>query len=541
MWRFVGDSLNQKKRSMQLSAETAATIRADLSQFPGPCLPSIAALCRRYDVSRSTMIDAVHLLRDEGVLRFHRGQAMRISGRTRPQVPARVPAARALARELRQEIERGEHAVGEPLPKVAYVSRARSCSNHTVRKAYEILTHEGLVSRQGKVWLVGTEKLRGLCHRSAPPVVLLVQPRERTWASLGTSERTAAFCRTFSTELARAGVELVPALTEPGPAGTPMVAGLDAIADLRTRLGTRLCGVLVAGSRDEIPGLDSLVRVLSDSGTRLVWFDRYDEKPLSMSRSRCVRCHFSEVNALATALDALDTQGHRVVGYAYPYVHRQWEYHRGQRLARHASDRGVQVVVSPPIEHLAAEMDAPWFVDALRRLYAMAGPLTRTFDHVLERLPALQPMMEPRVRVPADGDPARRLAAVMRFLATGGTTHAVDILGRDHTSLAYLTPMFLHLLRAADLSAVIAPADTYATTYYRWLSSAVLPDGRSLFLMSFDNSWDTHPMPISSVDFGFGRLGYAAAHLLLGTVAVRLDGPGRLAASPYAVLRGRNV
>ncbi len=46
---------------------------------------------------------------------------------------------------------------------------------------------------------------------------------------------------------------------------------------------------------------------------------------------------------------------------------------------------------------------------------------------------------------------------------------------------------------------------------------------RDISLISVDNSYDFHPWPMSSIDLGYDYLGYAAVHVFVGDVSVRVN------------------
>jgi DNA-binding LacI/PurR family transcriptional regulator len=57
-------------------------------------------------------------------------------------------------------------------------------------------------------------------------------------------------------------------------------------------------------------------------------------------------------------------------------------------------------------------------------------------------------------------------------------------------------------------------------------------------LISFDNSASITPLPVSTVDFGFGNLGYSAFHLIYGDVTIHRDRAGNVAGRPVVIHRG---
>jgi DNA-binding LacI/PurR family transcriptional regulator len=84
------------------------------------------------------------------------------------------------------------------------------------------------------------------------------------------------------------------------------------------------------------------------------------------------------------------------------------------------------------------------------------------------------------------------------------------------------------LVFAESVDAVIALSDTRARAVMEWFSlvEPMVP-GSHPAVVSFDNVREQqYPFSISSVDFGFDRLGYVAAHIIIGDTYAKV-GPNR--------------
>jgi len=91
------------------------------------------------------------------------------------------------------------------------------------------------------------------------------------------------------------------------------------------------------------------------------------------------------------------------------------------------------------------------------------------------------------------------------------------------------TPSLVSLLHDHHVTALIALSDRMAREYHYWLTSVGITIPDDLSIVSFDNSRSSVIFPISTVDFGFPRLGYLAAHILINDVAVKADATGSIA------------
>ena len=98
-------------------------------------------------------------------------------------------------------------------------------------------------------------------------------------------------------------------------------------------------------------------------------------------------------------------------------------------------------------------------------------------------------------------------------------------------------PWVGRLLVDPRITAIVAPHDHNARSVYECLRAlrVVLPDRFSI--LSFDNYRSFKSVPVTSVDFGFGRLGYCAFHAILGLVPIMRDSGGRIRPRPLVAHR----
>jgi DNA-binding LacI/PurR family transcriptional regulator len=89
------------------------------------------------------------------------------------------------------------------------------------------------------------------------------------------------------------------------------------------------------------------------------------------------------------------------------------------------------------------------------------------------------------------------------------------------------TPSLATLLRDADVTALFALNDRFARGYFFWCKAVGVEIPGDLSMVSFDNIPDSVALPISTVDFGFSRLGYLAAHAFIGDIPVESRMGGR--------------
>ena len=125
----------------------AVAIRARITdgEFPaGSTLPSEAALCTQYEVSRNTLRRALDDLAEEGLLVAQPGRGRVVLGDTEAAQSA-VPQYRSMAAELRALIESGGLGPGDALPSESALAERYGVARGTARHALAELEGAGLV------------------------------------------------------------------------------------------------------------------------------------------------------------------------------------------------------------------------------------------------------------------------------------------------------------------------------------------------------------------------------------------------------------
>ncbi len=115
----------------------------------GSMLPSEAALCAEFGVSRNTIRRAMAVLEEQGLILTIPAKGRLVLGDGKPKDDLYL--YQEIARELRGQIERGELAPGTTLPSESQLRLQHGVSRSTVRQALAVLEREGLiVSEHGR-------------------------------------------------------------------------------------------------------------------------------------------------------------------------------------------------------------------------------------------------------------------------------------------------------------------------------------------------------------------------------------------------------
>lgn len=126
--------------------EIATAIRARIAggEFPpGSVVPSEAALCSQYKVSRNTVRRALEELASDGLIVAQPGRGRVVVGDGEQNA---IPQYRTMAAELRTLIESGELAPGDALPSESALAERYGVARGTARHALAELEGAGLVT-----------------------------------------------------------------------------------------------------------------------------------------------------------------------------------------------------------------------------------------------------------------------------------------------------------------------------------------------------------------------------------------------------------
>ena len=169
----------------------------------------------------------------------------------------------------------------------------------------------------------------------------------------------------------------------------------------------------------------------------------------------------------------------------------------------------------------------PWQVTRLELMREAAARAGSAFDIVAMPMDAVPP------------DAPRRAAVVRRLakLSELPRHRLGEALARTEHTLPDLNWMFAGM---ADprITALVAPSDEHGSRLFAWLASLRVRLPERFSLLSFDNYRSYRALPLSSVNFGFGRLGYFAFHSILRLIPTPRDQHGAILAQPFVAHRG---
>jgi len=375
-------------------------------------------------------------------------------------------------------------------------------SPHTVLRALNRLEKNGIVHVRNRKRYAGprsSSTARPHVRSDSWPVVILLLADSGRWRGLVQHTFNETFMGPLKSELAQHTIEMFPAAWTPGaePNLESIPTGIDEISERIRTLGQRYAGTFVFCTFPEEERLDTWISPLCRFGKPVVYLDSTDtggqvSRAGSRMRSCYYRLHPDETGACRLALNELHRMGHRTVGI-HGHARNAWTLRRTRIL------QSVAPQVSPDMRVVLCGPEEPFWDP-----FGVERPFQGAVSIILAEHPDLDSM---------DTCEIRRV-------------------------LFEKTPSMTRLLKDHSPTALIGLSDGMTREYYYWLKAAGFEIPRDISFISFDNATESIMLPVSTIDFGLGRLGYLAAHLFIGDISIRADRKGFIPGPCTLVDRG---
>jgi DNA-binding LacI/PurR family transcriptional regulator/DNA-binding transcriptional regulator YhcF (GntR family) len=487
----------------------AAQLAKAISDDPAYAVPSLLEIAAANRVSYRTAWRAMQVLAKDKIIIARPGRTYVVSrGSSVGRSSAAMSAGDALYEDLKKKVLDGVYQAGRPFPKVAHFIIERHCSPLTIMHAFKRLEHERLAHSLKRRWYAGPAPARVLMSsRTRPsantPVALVLTSQPEIWHTGFENPFVNSFLLSFRNDITAHAIQLQFALREK-TANSPFAGpgGMDEVCACLRQLGRRYCGTLILSNFPREETIGEACAELCRFDKPVVYFDSIDEGTMLTRASlsgakRFFRLHLDERNVARTALGALAGMGHRRIG-----IHGTEQYEWADRRAR-------------IIRQCAAD-------EYPECLIFTAGPAEKDWGFTIS------PVMHHFV------------STVAQKLRIDWPLDAGDVKAKDRLKQALIREgqSLVSLLTDCEPTALISPNDRMSWEHYFWLREVGVAVPGILSHISFDNAPSSIYFPISTIDFGFARLGYLAAHILIGDVPVHAGRDGGIAGTCTLIDRG---
>lgn len=151
-------------RKAPVLSETVNKIRAIINNNPGTRLPSVRNLSQKYSVSPVTMLRALAILKNEGLLEGGWGKRHFIADKNKLVKPAidhpKMTKVEKTVLMIKNDIIEGKYQTHRPLPSIKYLASCYDVSYPSIRKSLELLKDENIIKRSGSRYHFFTCKVK---------------------------------------------------------------------------------------------------------------------------------------------------------------------------------------------------------------------------------------------------------------------------------------------------------------------------------------------------------------------------------------------
>lgn len=500
-------------QSDNLKSKIARQVQQDMSKW-GDIMPSLTSLAKFYNVGWNTIQGAIALLQNEGILHGGRGRRIRIQ-KPVDQVPQiKINSFDKAINHITTKISDGTYRSGNPLPKVFTLCKELGCSNKTLQKVLNKLTFEGVLYKHGMRYFVGKSHSTNIIVSVNAPIMFIISRDASSWIRL-INERTGAFCYQFEEEALRYQTRIIQFAIKEEIGLQNKLTEANFLTAIKS-YGDSYHGTLLINSKSEFENFESWINFLSIPKKPVIWFDRYNETWGKPSRPNIIRCHYSEKAAIELAIKLLYDNGHREI--AYPRIQNDEWIDKRLDLIKKISES-----YDPPLKIYSNVncMDL-WETNSKNKKWRTQ------WSSLLKIWYSRNPLMYLK----------ESISKVSDWLL-GDSNEFSDIKHFIESDLMMLMGPVLHDIHYfSKCTAILAPNDWHARKFYAWFKSMLIKIPDEISILSFDNYRARLWNPVSSIDFGFGYLGYACFHTILNDVHFKKDKTNSIPSQPRFVDRG---
>lgn len=478
-----------------------------------PMLPGARKLCEHFRVSRGTMAQALAILRDEGLIESRDRSGVFIK-REKGAKPQRTPLPQAkswkkaekIAEDIESMISEGELGVGDFLPYQKSLCVTYRVSPKTIREALRILVGRGIVQQKGTTWIVGSKLLRKMVSKMRVIAYDHIP---------NTVHRGLDFFVGLEKELLKHGVPISLSRI----AQTPGIRNSKDKIESTGTLGLAIFNMTMWIRSKTKMNLERLRKELYD-------LNKYGV-PVVLNRAAPVQEDFPELslrsyqnlyplgpvnlNAGIETMVFLHAQGHRHIGF-FSYVNQSWAAERFMAF-RTAAKRVGEGRLTVSLFGANA--------DPLKPTNPFRGDAEKSFRNFNAMTAhALNGYRFCR-KIPA-------------FRALGSMVAHISL----DQHIDGMISVFNKALANEEITAWICADTSVAFAAYDFLQSKGVDVPERLSLVSLGDDELTAQFRITAYDPRIDRIGYLAAHCLLGDIPIKKDKNGFVECPGQIVDRG---
>lgn len=465
---------------------------------PGHRLPSYRELGKIYNAAGGTILKALESLEKVGLVERVPGSGVFVKHAVEKdncqQLKPRKTVAESIADDIALKVSSGDYRIGNLLPSRKALKIEFRTTSTAVACAVKILTDRGLIARKGKSLRIGSGH-GGALTRSKNKVMIFGNV---DWVARTLISDQRDFFKTFEMELKKVGITI--AYLDPGHDMARSIISIKA---------DDLLGFLYADYETDDMGAAEAVKEFYRTKLPVVWYNHDILCPGIKTPGNVYTIRWDDFRAGEDMGTYLASLGHSRVAYFSCHKDEPWCAQRLNGLRSGLSAvAGANAVVEPRLELPPSISVAEASRKSRSKLKQYISEAFRnyTFTHI-----------DPVTERPFGYEDEFGIPGVLFMIR--------NVIAKD-TVRRVLEPHFKGILNRKDITAWVCSDETVAETAMEFLREEGVFPPHELSLAGIDASDKCMLYGITSYDFEQERLGYLAAHCLLGDIPVRRNRSG---------------
>lgn len=483
----------------------------------GSKLPSLRKLAREFSVSVWTVRRALRVLINEGLVEIRTGSGLYCKSTREANLPCPITLETKTKRKaeivkdsISKEISSGNWKVGDVIPSLKTMRHRFETSPRTLNKALRILAKEGFIHRSRKSWVIGPANSRG---KGSSKRVYAITGGTPSLSGRGARTIHSGFLLPFERELANCGTSFAGNL---GP-NDPRRPSTKSLA-MGNALGFLFYGYSEGWARNQENALqvEKDMTWTSSLGVRVAAFNctpilgRFPDFSFKPYKNVFPLGLDNQAIGRETGL-FLSMMGHCRIAY-FGYATDFWIAQRKEGL-----EQATKLPIDPLKEIVPFQTNLR--KDAFRNPKGIdRQKLRRPMREIAEEI-------SPKSRGIRDPQWPEIIGLVYRM-----------VIQEDKQS--EMQPLFKEALKDRSITAWAAADPGVALAAAGFLRKQGVSIPSDVSLISIDDSEEISIAGITACNIQRDRLGYLAAHCLLGDIPIKKDKRGLVVCPPRIIDRG---
>ena len=536
---------------MPISQKIAERLKKEISQSSIIRLPSFKTLAEDFNVSITTIGQAIQILKEEGLISISKGRNAEIVSRLKKRdTKSKKTSSEIIADKIEEEIKSGELRAHSNLQKINFYAKKFNVSTATVTQALKFLNEKAIIYKNGKYWVVGKEKSisNSPSGKNHLPTLLIIQTEIRPWSRFRT-ERTYRFMDNFLNEAHLANINIIACLAKANPDASKPIYKKTNLPNYEEILKAKdylVIGALLVGDKTYYQNLEKVLNDFKNRKLPLVMFNSDDISfPIDSKNKWISKVAYKEDMISINTLSYLNQMGHNKIGLVswhegHPVKRERWESWETKRIL---SFNSAATNLRNVVIFNRTDTQIFKFTNNTKQIKKIVYKLEKsTNSRIKKTLGFIKKHLKPTIN--EYQGISEILSKIRPKPLEKGNIRFIDkikhLLKSESSKKAFQNSSFiLPYLLEPSISCLLFSNDRLAKNIWPLLHRIGIKYPQEISIISIDNYMDVDLLPITTVDVGISKVGYDAFHAIAKDIPFqRNSNTGEISARPSIIQRG---